>query len=209
MPATLNQRQTVAVDPALTGRVMLRRLLAENAALLREVAELRALRDLANQDGLTGLRNRRYLEARVQEELGRSQRAARRRGALLVIEVVGLEVINGRHGRVVGDRALRWFARLLLDTTRAQDVCCRTGTNEFMVVLPASERAAAESVAADLQARLRSARGFRWLPLAVRVGIGTWPEQGPTVADVLDAAVRALRDPPCGQRQPPRLQLVR
>lgn len=189
--------------------MMLRRLLAENAELLREVAELRTLRELAYQDGLTGLGNRRYLEARLDEELTRSRRGGRpRNGALLVLDVDRFRAINEGHGRVVGDRALRWLARLLLDTVDEHDVCCRTGANEFMLILPNVDRAGAEALAACLEERLRGASGHRWLPMNVSAGIATWPEDASRMLELVDGACRALADARRRRHQPFHLRLV-
>jgi diguanylate cyclase (GGDEF)-like protein len=189
--------------------MMLRRLLAENAFLLREVAELRALRELAYQDGLTGLGNRRYLEARLDEELSRSRRGRLRHGSLLALDVDRFRDINAGHGRVIGDRALRWLARLLQDTVGERDVCCRTGANEFMLILPDTEREGAEAIAACIDDRLGQAAGFRWLPMTVSAGVASWPQDGSRLLDLVDVATRVLTAAKRGKQQPTRLHLVR
>jgi diguanylate cyclase (GGDEF)-like protein len=189
--------------------MMLRRLLAENAELMREVAELRALRELACQDGLTGLGNRRYLEARLGEELARSRRGRPWHGTLLALSVDRFRVVNDRHGRVVGDRALRWMARLLEDTVGERDVCCRTGADEFMVILPDVERVEADAIVACLHQRLAGATGHRWLPMSVSAGIAAWPADASRLLDVVDVASRALADAKRRRVERPRLQLIR
>jgi diguanylate cyclase (GGDEF)-like protein len=189
--------------------MLLRRLLQENGQLLREVEELRALRETAYQDSLTGLGNRRYLDVRLEEEMVRGRRQPSRTGTLLVIDVKGFKSINERHGRVVGDRALRWLGKILQDSLRRTDICCRTGGDELAVILPGSDRSAAEEVVLRVRARLNGASGHRWLPLSVSTGLATWPSDALDIQDLVEHAQRALSDDKRRRRpQPPRLWLV-
>ena len=63
------------------------KLRAENTALKREVAELRRFRALAHCDPLTGLRNRRYLEQRLHEEIGRAHRTEDGRFSVVIVDI--------------------------------------------------------------------------------------------------------------------------
>lgn len=95
----------------------------------------------AATDPLTGLLNRRALEDKVHE--------LRRRGvpyALAMADLDHFKQINDTHGHDAGDRALRLFAQTMLRTLRSEDLVCRFGGEEFVLVFP--ERSIAEAVLA-------------------------------------------------------------
>ncbi|HVR64745.1 MAG TPA: GGDEF domain-containing protein [Polyangia bacterium] len=190
MSASPRRRSQTAVDSqTAAGRLLLRRLLRQHTLLLREVVELRALRDFAYHDPLTGLRNARYLGTRLHEELQREGTPA---GALVVLDVEGFGSLNKRHGRKAGDRALVWLAGQLGTAVRASDICCRSGADEFALILPDTDRAGAEVTAFRLIQAAASARGERWLPLHLQVGIATWPGDAGDATSVVTLALRAL-----------------
>jgi len=85
----------------------------------------------AATDPLTGLLNRRTLEDRVYELLQRGESFAIAMG-----DLDHFKLLNDSHGHDAGDRALRLFARTLRGSVRAEDLVCRFGGEEFVVVLP-------------------------------------------------------------------------
>jgi diguanylate cyclase (GGDEF)-like protein len=102
-------------------------------------------RRLASVDALTGLGNRRaFDEALTVEGAG----AARDRAPLSIglVDVDSLKSINDRFGHLEGDRCLGEVARVMESAVRSTDRCFRWGGDEFVVVLPGSERAAADDV---------------------------------------------------------------
>jgi diguanylate cyclase (GGDEF)-like protein len=113
--------------------------LGAEAALAIENAQLRAeLRRLAVTDHLTGLPNRREIEAHIAAEL---ERAARydRPVALLMVDVDDLKRVNDECGHAVGDEALRALAALFRKTMRSSELAGRLGGDEFAVVLPETD----------------------------------------------------------------------
>lgn len=92
-------------------------------------------RELAVRDALTGLHNRRYLDQRLDEESAR----ARRTGRPLSVAVVDLDYLkrwNDTFGHSAGDAAIQTLAQHLRCACRTQDVVCRAGGEEFVVVAP-------------------------------------------------------------------------
>src|SRR5580704_6398162 len=115
----------------------LARLSETNARLRRQLAEQESFWRIAHQDALTGLWNRRYADVRLAEEMGRASSVPGYRFSVVVAAVEDLKGINDRHGHAAGDQALKWMASFLGHGLRADDVCCRIGGDEFLVILPA------------------------------------------------------------------------
>ena len=91
-------------------------------------------------DFLTGFHNRRYLHARLREELARAQRAHQSL-ACLMIDVDHFKRINDQHGHLAGDAVLREVAQRVDAEMRMSDTGARFGGDEFAIVLLAGEHA--------------------------------------------------------------------
>lgn len=93
------------------------------------------LRQRSIRDSLTGLYNRRYLEESLPRELSR---CARRQQplALLMLDLDHFKAFNDAHGHDGGDALLAAFGRLLQANCRSEDIPCRYGGEEFMLILP-------------------------------------------------------------------------
>jgi diguanylate cyclase (GGDEF)-like protein len=98
-------------------------------------------------DFLTGFHNRRYLQARLREELARAQRAGRP-VACLMIDVDYFKRINDQYGHLAGDAVLREVAQRIDAEMRVSDTGARFGGDEFAIVLPQGSIGDGERVAA-------------------------------------------------------------
>ncbi len=106
--------------------------------------------ELAITDSLTGLNNRRYLES----HLGHLIEHFINRGkplSILAIDVDFFKQINDTYGHDAGDRVLQELAARIKTSTRTIDLCCRTGGEEFVLVLPNTGSDAAENTAQRLR----------------------------------------------------------
>ncbi|MFW5742372.1 MAG: diguanylate cyclase [Spirochaetota bacterium] len=181
-----------------------RRLQEANARLERLNAEL--ARE-AVHDGLTGLFNRAYLDDSLVRELARADREQRPVG-LLILDVDHFKTVNDRHGHGVGDAVLRTVAELVRSQVRAGDIPCRYGGDELVAVMPGATVGEALQVGERIrrsvaQASLAAADGS--VHATVSVGVGVYPDNAATAADLFRVADRALylakdrgRDQVCG-----------
>ena len=138
------------------------RLNEAHAALEQRTTELEALqeqfREQADRDWLTGLHNRRYL-ARQLDGVAASDGDF----SLAVLDLDHFKQVNDAHGHEVGDQVLIRVAGLLLDVVRRSDVVARTGGEEFVLLMPASDADAAQHCC---ERALEAIRGFDWSSVA-------------------------------------------
>jgi diguanylate cyclase (GGDEF)-like protein/PAS domain S-box-containing protein len=130
-------------------------------AQIQDVTARRSLEDqlrhLADHDALTGLVNRRRLEAELESHA--RERSPERPGALLVLDLDQFKLVNDTLGHHAGDALITAVASTLREQLRETDVVARLGGDEFAVLLPNAGRREAERVASKLSASL-SARSY-------------------------------------------------
>jgi diguanylate cyclase (GGDEF)-like protein len=161
---------------------------------LVDVSELKAtqqrLHQAANTDGLTKSYNRRYLFARLNEEI---ERADREHATLSVIlfDLDHFKQINDSFGHAIGDLVLVRVAEIMRECVRGSDVCGRYGGEEFLVILPSATCSVAEEIAKRIGSRIRAER---WPQTELRVTIsgGVAEYAGSTIDELLEAADRRL-----------------
>lgn len=106
----------------------------------RELLELtESLREAANRDPLTGLANRRYLMERIRDEIQRARRKESPLG-ICIMDVDHFKQINDLFGHETGDQALCRIAAVVQDSVRSYDVYGRWGGEEFLLLLPQTDR---------------------------------------------------------------------
>ena len=147
------------------------------------------LRREASKDSLTGLVNHRQLFEVLHSEIRRSERTGRV-FSLLLLDLDGLKEINGRFGHLTGDRALCRLAMVLMDRSRSTDTAARQGGDEFCMVLPETDLAAAKMMASRICEVL--AKDGEEPALSVSIGVASFPEDGATVSELITAADIAL-----------------
>jgi diguanylate cyclase (GGDEF)-like protein len=107
----------------------------------------------ATIDGLTGLRNRRWLDEMFGREIDRARRSGEP-SALLMVDLDLFKQINDEHGHLVGDAVLCRTARVLAANLRPRDLLARYGGEEFAVLLPATSEEEAVPAADRLRAAI-------------------------------------------------------
>jgi diguanylate cyclase (GGDEF)-like protein len=177
-------------------RVRLAVTVAEQFALALASLRLReTLRGQSIRDPLTGLFNRRYMEETLDRELSRAERESRPL-ALILLDIDRFKHFNDTFGHEAGDTILASLGSLLRSASRAGDVACRYGGEEFVLILPAASLADAQRRAEEIREAIRGLRvalGSRPLE-AVRcsMGVAAFPEHGTAGNALLRAADAAL-----------------
>ncbi len=177
-------------------RLALARTMANEAAMALENARLyEDARKLADRDPLTGFYNHRFLHERLGEEVVRTQRAHRSM-SVLMLDLDDFKLVNDTFGHLFGDRVLTWTAELIRSTLRASDIPARYGGDEFAIILPETDHdeagRAAERIldAFQVQPFVGEQRGP--VPIGASIGVATFPQDGRTATELIDAADQAL-----------------
>jgi diguanylate cyclase (GGDEF)-like protein len=169
-----------------------------NQSLQQQLDEIHALQaqlsEQANRDPLTGLYNRRYLDATLARELARCAREGQPL-SLMLIDLDHFKQVNDTYGHPAGDAVLKMLAAMLNQQARAGDVACRYGGEEFLLVLPNMPQdialRRAEQWRADFAAST-VAFDTRQVQATLSVGIATYPDHGNSPEELIRCADRAL-----------------
>lgn len=135
----------------------------------RQQAELRTHYESSMNDSLTGLLNRRGVNAAVATELARSGGDCH---AALLVDIDHFKGINDTHGHAAGDTVLVSLARALRASIGEHDLPARLGGDEFLVVVPDCDIDRARTIAEKLLEAVRDRRNADDLPYSISVGIG-------------------------------------
>ncbi len=168
-------------------------LFAAQVSIALQNAEVhRAVEIRAQTDDLTGLLN----HGTFQSWLARDA-LAHEPFSLIMLDMDDFKGVNDRLGHQAGDRLLAEIARALVAAGRDSDRVFRYGGDEFALILPGAEAAAALGVAERVRGAVQEigGRGSAWdeagLAVSVSVGLATFPRDGVTAEEILLAADRA------------------
>lgn len=114
------------------------------------------LEHASNYDSLTGLPNRRYMTVRLEEAVSQATRSPGGRFAVMIADIDHFKAVNDSFGHAAGDRLLQAVARALELSLREYDLCARWGGEEFLLLFPSCDAAAAPLVAERLRQSVAS-----------------------------------------------------
>jgi diguanylate cyclase (GGDEF)-like protein/PAS domain S-box-containing protein len=162
------------------------------------LASLRLRMSLWNQsvrDPLTALYNRRYMEESLEREL---RRAARHHStvAIIILDLDHFKQFNDTFGHSAGDAALRSVGKLIATRVRREDIPCRYGGEEFVIIFPDMDLEIAQRRTEELRKLCHGLNLERYRdagePVTLSAGIAMFPTHGSSSEEVLHAADRAL-----------------
>jgi diguanylate cyclase (GGDEF)-like protein len=169
---------------------------AELRARVRASLRTKYLLDLLSRkamiDGLTGLWNRAYFETRLVTELSLSRRT-KQPLACVMLDLDHFKQLNDQHGHPFGDEVLRTVGQVLGETCRAEDVVCRYGGEEFVVLAPNTVGARATELAERIRVAIESNKWCnRNKPVKVTASLGVADLQNSPPPSLLELADSAL-----------------
>ena len=154
-----------------------------NARLLERISAQAA------SDGLTGVANRRSLDAAIEREIANT----RRHGApisLILVDLDNFKRLNDEYGHQAGDDALRAVASVIATTSRSGDLVARYGGEEFAILLPATSAATAAQAAERVRAAIAAMPMHT--PVTASLGVAMAAGQAAGGADLVRGADVAL-----------------
>ena len=153
------------------------------------------LREQSVRDHLTGLFNRRYMKETLEREL---LRATRKQLLLdiIMLDVDNLKQFNDTWGHAAGDEILRELGSLLLRQVRGEDIACRYGGDEFLLIMPDATREVTRE-RAELICELAKQfhlhfEGESLAAVTLSLGVAVFPKHGATSTAILRAVDAAL-----------------
>jgi diguanylate cyclase (GGDEF)-like protein/PAS domain S-box-containing protein len=167
---------------------------AEDMALALANLRLReTLRTQAIRDSLTGLFNRRYMEETMERELIRVKRQETSLGVIMM-DLDHFKKYNDTYGHSAGDRLLAALGSLVTREIRGEDIACRYGGEEFLLIMPGTQIAVAVERAEILRQAVKDLHlhhpGLK--PTTLSLGVAAYPNHGDTVQTIIQAADAAL-----------------
>jgi diguanylate cyclase (GGDEF)-like protein/PAS domain S-box-containing protein len=169
LPVWVRTSPLPAVDGSFAGAVEIFTEISSRQLLQEQVEELKKL---ALIDPLTGLPNRRHLEAQLHSRLEELRRSGIGFG-LLFMDIDHFKQFNDRYGHDIGDQVLTIVADTLSLSVRPFDIMCRWGGEEFAGVLPHTDEVTLEAIAERLRilvAHSRVSTGSGELTVTVSIG---------------------------------------
>ncbi|MDI6889525.1 MAG: diguanylate cyclase [Thermodesulfovibrionales bacterium] len=145
------------------------------------------IKEESRLDFLTGLFNRRYFNERLNEEINRR----RRHSGIFSLAICDLDFFknyNDRYGHIAGDKLLRKIGRLIKNSVRTEDLASRYGGDEFVILLPDTDLDNALSVIERVRKNVEEEMKKRKISLTASFGLVSWPMNGVSVKEILEAA---------------------
>jgi len=167
---------------------------AEDMSLALANLRLReTLRSQAIRDPLTGLFNRRYMEETIERELNRVRRLGGPLGVVMM-DLDHFKQYNDTFGHQAGDEILTALGNLLKSQVRGEDIACRYGGEEFLLIMPGTSAEVALERAEMLRQLVKEMHlhypGLK--PISLSLGVAVFPDHGDTSLEIIRAADAAL-----------------
>lgn len=154
------------------------------------------LQQQATRDALTGLYNRRHLDATLPRELAQAGSFHQPVG-IVMLDIDHFKHYNDTYGHDAGDRLLRQLGDFLMRQIRAkQDIACRYGGEEFILILPGATLCDALHRAEQIRSAVSQFEleynGIQLKPITLSLGVAVYPQHGDDADTLLKAADSAL-----------------
>ena len=172
-------------------RAALRDAARRAAPILASQRELALVEERSVTDVLTGLPNRRAAEETLRRMVAQAGRSLSPLGVVL-LDLDRFRVLNDLHGHSHGDKALAAVGRLLSATVRASDFAARFGGEEFLLLLPETDRQGAMELAEKVRRQIERTELVQTGPITASFGVASLPEDAVAPDELIRKADRAL-----------------
>ena len=150
---------------------------------------------LATTDGLTELYNHRYFQEQMKRQIENSKRYETE-FSMIILDIDFFKKFNDTFGHQAGDAVLRQVAQTLKRNVRATDIVCRYGGEEMSIILPNTGKDVAHSTAEKICERVSDKKfklaNDRETSVTISLGVATFPYDGQTASEIIDAADKRL-----------------
>ncbi len=155
---------------------------------LRETLHNQAIRD-----GLTGLFNRRYLNETMERELSRGKRLGSTTGVIMM-DLDHFKEYNDIYGHHAGDELLVALGKLIRWHTRQEDIACRYGGEEFLIIMPGAPLEVVVERARELNQNVKQLhlQNRSLQAVTISAGVALYPSHGASSKEVIRSADAAL-----------------
>lgn len=176
--------------------LLLARTMANHISLALANLKLReTLRQQVIRDPLTGLFNRRYLDETLEREIPRVRRKRATLGVIM-LDLDHFKRFNDTYGHQAGDGLLQTLGKFLETQVRQEDIACRYGGEEFVLIMPEASLDVAQQRAEEIRREVPHLQvvhqGHSLESTTVSLGVAIFPDHGATGEDVLRAADDAM-----------------
>ncbi|WP_425482479.1 GGDEF domain-containing protein [Allochromatium palmeri] len=182
-------------DHRLTWRRLIERGVERINLTLSTISLHETLSQLSYEDGLTGLKNRRFLDDALAREIDLAQRHNRPL-SVLICDIDHFKHFNDTYGHEAGDTVIKTVAEHLTEVFRHTDIICRYGGEEFVIVLPGAPAEDGHQRAETLRTRVAALdlqhEGTTLGSITLSTGIASWPEMIADPSELLTRADQAL-----------------
>lgn len=147
-------------------------------------------------DELTKLYTRRYFRESCCQEFSKAKRYGTN-FSIIMIDIDHFKCFNDTYGHLIGDEVLRKLSSILRSSVRKGDIISRYGGEEFIILLPETDKEEATLVAEKLRSLVEKelvleCEGKNVEKVTITVGVASYPDDGKAIDEVIDAADRFL-----------------
>lgn len=141
----------------------------------------------SSTDPLTGLNNRRAMNEYL------AQLAAKETPfSIILLDIDHFKAVNDMYGHTIGDEVLVFLADLMRETVRGEDICCRYGGEEFLIILPNADLKLAKHLAEKLRSYVAKTNSPTGKPITFSAGIALFPDETSVPNDLIHLADQYL-----------------
>jgi len=159
-------------------------LISHTSTALKRLEAEKEIRYLGFHDELTGLYNRKYIE----EELDRLDTPRQLPISVITGDIDSLKLVNDAFGHKKGDSLLQKVGEILQKTCREEDIVGRYGGDEFIIVLPRTDRKDAENIRERIKINCKKAEQNSSIPVSISLGVASKEEAEEEIDEVINRA---------------------